>query len=242
MKINFNEKLLPIAMRILILVSPVVCTAATLAASDAYPLFSISNTSALGVSVEPVRYKGLDGLHVVADPDHKGIDAGGCDNCTILKIEGVDFGNGTIEVEVAGKPQQGAPAWARGFVGVVFRVTEDASRYEGIYLRPENARESSQIRRNHTVQYFSYPDHPWKTLRDASPGVYESWADIETGEWTRMRVEVDGENAALYLNGSRQPTLIVSDLKHGASARGTIGLFTEPTTDAYFRNLVVTHR
>ena len=242
MTIKVDWRLIPRVLHIVVLAGFAASGGPVLAASQSYPLFSTNNTNALGVSVEPVRYKGLDGLHVIADPDHKGIDAGGCDNCTILKIEGVDFSNGTIEIEVAGKPQQGAPAWARGFVGVVFRVNEEASRYEGIYLRPENARESSQIRRNHTVQYFSYPDYPWKTLRDSSPGVYESWADIETGEWTRMRIEVDGENAELYLNGSRQPALIVSDLKHGASARGTIGLFTEPTTDAYFRNLMITHR
>ena len=212
------------------------------AKSDARPLFSLDHTSAYGVKARPIRYNGFDALHVVADPDHKGMDEGGCDNCTILLLEDIGFGDGTVEIEVAGRPQEGAPAWARGFVGVVFRVSKDVGEYEGVYLRPANSAEATQIRRNHTVQYFSYPDHPWRRLREQHPGVYESWADIEVGQWTRMRLEIEGSKAVLYLNGSNKPTLIVDDLKLGDGKRGAIGLFTEPTTDAYFRNLVVTHR
>lgn len=215
---------------------------AAAAGSEARPLLSLQQTAAHEVVAKPARYNGFDGLHVVADPDHKTIDEGGCDNCTILVVEGIDFRNGTIEIEVAGKPQPGAPAGGRGFVGVVFRVDQSTSHYEGIYLRPVNSTEKVQIRRNHTVQYFSQPDHYWRKLRKEHPGVYESWADVVTGEWTRMRIDVDGARAVLYLNGSDKPTLIVDDLKLGADARGTIGLFTEPATDAYFRNLIVTHR
>jgi hypothetical protein len=53
------------------------------------------------------------------------------------------------------------PRWARGFVGIVFRVSDGASKYEGIHLRPLNAVVDAQVARNRTVQYFSYLDHPW---------------------------------------------------------------------------------
>ena len=109
-------------------------------------------------------------------------------------------------------------------------------------MRPKNAVADNQLQRNHSVQYFSAPDHPWHVLRKATPGKYEAYAPIEVGQWTKMRVDVDGTKMRLYLNGSTLPTLVVDDLKLGADHSGGLGLFTEPGTDAYFRNLVVTPR
>ena len=48
----------------------------------------------------------------------------------IVVLEGASFHNGTIEVDVSGEPRAGTPADARGFVGIAFRVGEDARRYE----------------------------------------------------------------------------------------------------------------
>ena len=210
--------------------------------NENFPLDSLDKTEAVMVIAKPVDYKGRNGLHVVVAPEHKSIKEGGCDNCTFLGVNTKPFKNGTIEIEVAGKPQKNAPVESRGFVGVVFRINEDKSKYETIYLRPMNSRENDQLRRNHTVQYVSYPNHPWYQLRKEFPGKYETYADIETGEWIKLRIEVEGEKARLYINNNTQPTLIVNDLKHGANASGTIGLFVGPASDAYFRNLRITHR
>ena len=57
---------------------------------------------------------------------------------------------------------------------------------------PCNAVVDAQVARNRTVQYFSYPDHPWKLLREQSPGAYEAYAGVRPGEWTRLRIEVRG--------------------------------------------------
>ena len=206
------------------------------------PLTSLADTSLHEVVAEPVRYKGFDGLHVTVSPDHKSIEQGGCDNCTYAALEGVDFNNGTIELEVAGKPTEGAPDWARGFVGIIFRANLEKDTYEGVYLRPMNADAETQIQRNHTIQYFSYPDHPWHLLREKTPGHYESYAPVKVGEWTHMRLDIDGQTLRLYLNRAETPALVVNDLKLGLDQRGTVGLFTEPATDAYFRNLTVTSR
>lgn len=46
-------------------------------------------------------------------------------------VDGVEFSNGTIEVEVAGSPAPGAQGGARGFVGVAFRVKR---RQRGVRL------------------------------------------------------------------------------------------------------------
>jgi hypothetical protein len=156
------------------------------------------------------------------------------------KLSGLDFHNGMIEVELAGQPQPSAGATARGFVGLAFRIDEQNTRFECIYLRPTNGRAEDQVRRNHSVQYVSYPDYPWEKLRRESPEKYESYVDLETGQWTNVRIEVRDNTARLYVHGAAQPTLIVSDLKHGSTARGSIGLWIGSGTEAHFRNLRVT--
>jgi hypothetical protein len=91
------------------------------------------------------------------------------------------------------------------------------------------------------VQYESLPDFPWDRLRKEQPGVYESYTDLDPGAWTRMKIEVQGLTASLYVNRAEQPCLIVKDLKLGDS-RGQIGLWAFVATDAYFSNLAVTSR
>ena len=208
---------------------------------EVFELSSLANTAAVGVVVTPVEYQERKAVHVTVPASHKGSDQGGCDGCTFLNVQTGQFKNGSIEIELAGKPAADAPEWARGFVGIVFKVNANHSKYEGMYLRPTNSRAKEQLQRNHTAQYFSYPDYPWHRLRKETPGQYESWADVTPGEWIDVRIEVEGTKARLYLDGNDNPVLIVNDLKHGADASGTVGLFTEPATDAYFRNLRINH-
>ncbi|HBY59420.1 MAG TPA: hypothetical protein DEH78_06330, partial [Solibacterales bacterium] len=155
-------------------------------------------------------------------------------------VAGPQFRDGTIEIEVAGDLAPGAGEAARGFVGLAFRVLSDSGRYECFYLRPTNGRANDQVRRNHSLQYVSEPEFPWHRLRKESPEKYESYADLVPGEWTRMRIEVRGSQARLYVNGAEQPSLIVNDLKLGAGAQGGIALWIGPGTLAHFANLKVT--
>ena len=69
--------------------------------------------------------------------------------------------------------------------------------------------------------------------------MYESYVDLIPGAWTRVKIEVRGEQARLYVHDMKQPTLIVNDLKSGAHARGGIALWIDIGTVAHFRNLVV---
>lgn len=215
---------------------------AAAAKEDYYPLTDLSQTSAMGVLTEITSYKGKQSTQVIVAPDHKDRDQGGCDSCTFLNLDAIDFHNGVIEIEVASTIPADAPQWARGFVGIVFRVDKAKKHYEALYLRPSNASETQQILRNHTVQYISYPDHPWYDLRKQHQGHYESFAPVTLGEWTKLKIEVEDQVARLYVNGAEYASLIVSDLKLGGEAAGSIGLLTEPATVAYFRNLKVTHR
>jgi hypothetical protein len=158
------------------------------------------------------------------------------DSLAILK--GVTFGNGTIEVEMAGAPAKGANEGARGFIGIAFHLQGDGSAYESFYLRPTNGRAADQLRRNHSTQYVSAPDWPWERLRKETPGLYESYVDLQQGEWTTVRIVVSGLDASLYVGGVSQPCLVVHDLKLGAKDGG-VALWIGPGTEGHFRNLKV---
>lgn len=160
----------------------------------------------------------------------------------LVKINDVDFTNGIIELDLAGKRQEDSHPMNRGFVGVAFRITDDNVKFEQFYLRAANGRADDQVQRNHTAQYSSYPDYHFDVLRKESPEKYEAYVDMVPGEWTHVKIEVEGGKAKLYVHGNSQPTLIVNDLKLGANARGAIGLWVGGGTDAHFANLKVTQR
>jgi hypothetical protein len=194
------------------------------------PLKDSSQFKLENVKVEATAYHGKAGLKMVEQEPGPG-------GFGILK--GVDFRDGEIEMEVSGVPSKTADAAARGFIGVVFRIQPDARHAESIYLRPTNGRADNQLNRNHSVQYVSPPDWTWQRLRMETPGQYESYVDMQAGEWTRMRIVVHGKNADLYVGGAAQPCLIVRDLKLGES-HGGVALWIGPGTEGYFRDVRIT--
>jgi hypothetical protein len=200
-------------------------------AEGTWPLDSVKGLQAVNVKTEAAIYKGKHAVRVM--------DASGPANAPegVAIISDSDFEDGTIEVDVAGAPSDGAFQGARGFIGIAFRVA-DGTHFECFYLRPTNGRADDQLRRNHSTQYTSLPDFGWQKLRTENPGVYESYTDLETGAWTRMKIVVSGVQAKLYVNGAAQPCLIVNDLKRGKS-KGKIALWVGVGTDGYFSNLVV---
>lgn len=196
-------------------------------------LDNIQGLTPFGVALKPQTYSAKRAVQVMDTA--QGITAG----TKLVKINDLLFRNGTIEVEVAGKPRSGASGTARGFIGVAFRISEDAAQYECIYLRPGNGRAEDQVRRNHSVQYIAHPDYPWERLRKETPEKYESYVDLEVGAWTKVRIEVQDNTARLYVHGSAQPTLIVQDLKLSTGTKGGIALWIGPETEGYFANLTV---
>ncbi len=203
------------------------------AASD---LLAPERLERVNVAAESVSYRGKAAVRLVEAPGVSG------DAETLAVVPGVRLRDGTLEIEIAGAPRAGTEAGgARGFVGVAFRLQKDPLRYECFYLRPTNGRADDQLRRNHTTQYISHPDHPWHRLRKESPGVYESYVDLVPGEWTRVKIVVSGTTARLFVHGAEQPSLIVNDLKLGAS-EGAVALWIGPGTEAHFANLRVEPR
>jgi hypothetical protein len=185
------------------------------------------------VTSTPATLKGKSGQKLLAvqpEGDH------------LALLNGVEFSNGTIEVDIAGEPAPGAGAAARGFVGVAFRVQPDRKTYDCFYIRPTNGRADDQERRNHAVQYISHPTYTWSKLRQETPSRYEAYADMLPSEWVHLKIEVDGVKARLYVNNATQPTLLVNDLKTGPSARGQVGIWFEGSTIAHYADLKVTPR
>ena len=189
----------------------------------------LANLDTVKLDAAVVAYEGKEATRLT---DREG--GGG-----LAMVKGSLFKDGAIEVELAGKPAAGSFAGARGFVGIAFRIQSGGSKYECIYLRPTNGRADDMLRRNHATQYASEPDWPWDRLRKESPGVYESYVDLETGAWTRYKIVVRGTRAELYVHDAAQPCLIVKDLKLGDGA-GAVALWVGPGTEAYFANLKVT--
>ncbi len=119
-------------------------------------------------------------------------------------------------------------------------MQKDAKTYDAFYLRPTNGRADDQVRRNHSTQYISNPAWPWPRLRKETPEKYEAFVDLGPGEWTKVTIEVRGEQARLFVHDQPQPTLVVNDLKTGVAGRGNVALWIGPGTIAHFRNLIVT--
>ncbi len=199
---------------------------------DSVLLFNNNDLTSINVVTIEETYLGKKSLKV--------IDNGENAEVKFVKISNSDFKNGIIEIDISGKPAETSSEQARGFVGIAFRINNDNSTFECIYLRPTNGRADEQIRRNHSVQYTSYPDFPWFKLRKDFPEKYESYVDLVTGEWTKIKIEVNGDKAKLYVHGNSQPTLIVNDLKLGSDNNGSIGLWIGPGTEAHFSNLLIT--
>ena len=155
-------------------------------------------------------------------------------------VDGVEFGDGTIELDLAGEPASTAGGGARGFVGLAFRLQPDNKTYDAFYLRPTNGRAEDQERRNHSAQYISHPEWPWFRFRQETPSKYETYVDIQPAEWIHVKITVDGEKARLYVNHAEQPTLIVNDVKSGPDAKGKVALWMEGSTIARYANLKIT--
>ena len=154
-----------------------------------------------------------------------------------------DFENGTIEVKMYSQIQNPSPyAPAAGFIGLYYRIAADDSAWESIYLRPKVGRVNNQMARNHAVQYFSYPDFKFQTLRDKFPaGSYESSAPVALNEWITMRLEINGETAEMFINNMKYSSFVVNKML-GENKKGYVGLYVDIATTGYFRDLKVIKR
>ena len=198
-------------------------------------VFEKYNLEPVMVNMSITNINGKKAVRVSRDTATKGSDLP-----TFVRLKNTDdFRNGSIEVMLLSRLLPTAEAFARGFIGLAFRINKDNSKFESIYIRPTNGRADDQLRRNHSTQYFSYPDYPFDRLRKEAEGKYESYADMGLNEWIKMKIVVKDAQAKLFLNDNLQPVLIVNDLKLGTANSGAIALWVDGGTDAFFRNIKV---
>ncbi|MBO6158548.1 MAG: hypothetical protein J6P72_04695 [Firmicutes bacterium] len=161
------------------------------------------------------------------------------DENTLVKVKDLDFHNGTIRVKMLSRLLPDAPDFARGFIGIVFRVNEADSEFESFYIRPTNAMTDDPVRKAHGCQYFSYPGYTFAYFREF--GITEFEAPIHNGldEWVQLTAVIRDAEARFYLNDEKDPILTVRNMKHGQDARGSVGFFSEIGTEAFFKDLEI---
>jgi hypothetical protein len=227
------------------IMSTVLIIAASCTAYSQTIRFNGSEFEAVNVKTAIVSLEGEKVLKVERDLEKLAFDTsnliGTVDEPTFVKLKNVNLENGTIEVKMLSRLQSPNPfRQAQGFIGLAFRINEDNGAFESIYLRPRVGRSESQFARNHTVQYYAYPNYKFDTLRRPEfKGEYETYADVGLDEWISFKIEVKDKKATLYINDQKHPSFLVSEMK-GTSKEGSIGLWVDIGTEGYFKDLKVT--
>lgn len=152
----------------------------------------------------------------------------------IVWVNGTDFAQGTIEVDVRGRD-----LFQRSFVGVAFHGKDDRT-YDAVYLRPFNFRSDDPVRKQHAVQYIAMPDYDWPRLRKEFPEEFENPVDesVSPADSVPLRVVVKDKAIQVYIGTGKSVALEVRKL--GSSDRGMVGLWVGNGSDGDFANLRLT--
>ena len=205
-------------------------------------LFTASLSSAQQRTLEPDLAKLADGkgLHIFnrsvssfKDGTKTGLRLSeGADN-GVAYLQGIELGNGTIELDIRGKDVQ-----QQSFVGVAFHGVDDTT-YDAVYFRPFNFRTDDQARRKRAVQYVSHPTYPWQKLRAEHPGEYEQPVTPapDPNGWFHVRVVVASPQVSVFVADAKQPSLVVRQLSDRHTGR--VGLWVGNNSGGDFANLKI---
>jgi hypothetical protein len=140
-----------------------------------------------------------------------------------LNVKGATFRDGIVDADVASKPDG-------LFIGIAFRVESEANM-EVIYFRPFAS---------DTIEAVQYTprlngDAIWQLLNSSHE---KAKAHIPQNQWIHVKLVVSGRTCKLFLNGSNDPALEVTNLRRGDS-EGGIALWSLGG-GGYFSNLSYT--
>jgi hypothetical protein len=157
----------------------------------------------------------------LSDGARKGIRLGEARREGLAYLEGVEFANGRIEVDIRGKD-----AVEQSFLGVAFHGI-DGTTYDAVYFRPFNFRAEDPVRRGHAVQYIFSPDYKWKRLREEYPGKYESVVNPvpDPNGWFHVRIQIVAPKVSVFVNDAGSPSLTVNKLSD--RNKGLVGLWVD---------------
>jgi len=173
-------------------------------------------------------------LHLLAAPgypDAVHLDEG--PGSGSLWLEGIRFGEGSIEFDVRGKNLA-----QQSFVGLAFHGQSD-SVYDVIYFRPFNFLSPDSIRQHHSVQYVSLPQFDWERLRNEFPGKYEQSVQPAPNPdgWIHARICCRSGTISVFVNHQAKPCLVVRQLNDRRD--GEIGFWVGHGSAGDFANLSV---
>jgi hypothetical protein len=153
-------------------------------------------------------------------------------NVGLAVVEGLEFAEGTLEVDLKGKGKR-----ERCFLGLAFSVV-DGKTFEAVYFRPFNFLRDPESFRSHSVQYIAWPDNTWEKLRQGQPGKFESTVKPvpEPSGWFHARVEVTNKKVRVWVEDAKEPCLVVDRL--AGREKGQVGLWVD-SHDGEFRNLKI---
>ena len=148
-------------------------------------------------------------------------------------LKGVEFSDGTVELDIRGKD-----AFQQSFLGVAFHGTDNQT-YDAVYFRPFNFRSTDPVRKIHGVQYISHPDYTWQILREKYNGKYEKAVNPppDGNDWFHVKIIIKYPMIHVYVNGNTDPCLSTEKLNKRTS--GKIGFWVGNGSDGDFANFKI---
>jgi sugar lactone lactonase YvrE len=116
----------------------------------------------------------------------------------------------------------------RSYPGILFRLQSEEN-YERFYIRPHRAGLYPDA-----LQYTPVINKVagWQLYHGDG---YTAGAELPAEGWIRLRLEVKGQRARVFVNGGSEPALEIDQLEHGVS-KGAIGVMGPRNGTAYFSN------
>ena len=191
-----------------------------------YDLFNMAENSKLEVFNRKVS--------TFTENDKKGIRFSKNENDGVAWLNGVEFSNGTVELDIRGKD-----VFQQSFVGIAFHGTDNKT-FDAVYFRPFNFQSTDPVRKIHAVQYVAYPDYPWQILRDKFNGKFEKAVIPSPNgtEWFHVKITIKYPVVTVFVNGNQEPSLTIEKLN--TRKTGKIGIWVGNNSDGDFANLQIT--
>jgi hypothetical protein len=203
-------------------------------ASAAAALFIASRVGGQGIALEPKSLRVVNRTATsLTDGARTGVRLSEAADPGVAYLQGVELGDGTIELDIRGKDVQG-----QSFVGVAFHGLDDTT-YDAVYFRPFNFRTTDSTRHAHAVQYVSHPLYSWQKLRAEHPGEYERAVQPapDPNGWFHARIVVAGPKVSVFVADATEPSLAVTLLSE--RRKGRVGLWVGNGSGGDFANLKI---
>ena len=193
-----------------------------------YDLFNMAENNKLEVFNRKVS--------TFTENDKKGIRFSKNENDGVAWLNGVEFSDGSIELDIRGKD-----VFQQSFVGIAFHGIDNRT-FDAVYFRPFNFQSTDPARKIHAVQYVAYPDYPWQLLREKFNGKFEKAVIPSPNgtEWFHVKITIKYPKVTVFVNGSSEPALTIEKLNNRKT--GKIGLWVGNNSDGDFANLQITNQ